>query len=126
MAPKHSDDIHLSPQILASSAGDAAAVLQQLQTSREGLTSGEASNRLQEYGPNVVAQDKQHTRWRLLGRALLNPLVVFLSVLAIISASTGDFRAAVVMALMVVLGVVLRFVQETRAHRAVFIFPPAI
>ncbi len=118
MAPKHSDDIRLSPQILASSAGDTAAVLQQLQTSREGLTSGEADHRLQEYGPNVVAQDKQHTRWRLLGRALLNPLVVFLSVLAIISASTGDFRAAVVMALMVVLGVVLRFVQESRAHRA--------
>ena len=66
----------------------------------------------------MVGQDKRHTRWRLLGRALLNPLVVFLAVLALVSAFTGDLRAAVVMAAMVVLGVVLRFVQESRADTA--------
>ena len=84
-------------------------------TSNQGLSEAEAARRLKEHGPNVVAQDKRHTRWRLLGRALINPLVILLSILATVSALTGDLRAAVVMAVMVVLGVVLRFVQEARA-----------
>ena len=44
--------------------------------------------------------------------------MVLLSILAAISALTGDFRAASVMMAMVVLGVVLRFVQEARADTA--------
>ena len=118
MAPNHPSDIRLSPQILASSTSNTDAVFQQLQTSREGLTSREAGKRLKEYGPNVVAQDKRHNRWRLFGRALINPLVILLSVLAVVSALTGDLRAAAVMSIMVVLGVVLRFVQEARADTA--------
>src|SRR5258708_30379808 len=49
---------------------------------------------------------------------LRNPLVMLLSVLAVISFATGDIRSGVVMSLMVVLGVVLRFVQESRADSA--------
>jgi len=41
-----------------------------------------------------------------------------LSLLAVVSALTGDLRAAVVMVMMVVWGVALRFVQETRASTA--------
>src|SRR5258708_30320623 len=49
---------------------------------------------------------------------LRNPLVILLSVLAVISFATGDIRSGFVMSLMVVLGVVLRFVQESRADSA--------
>jgi len=51
-------------------------------------------------------------------KALLNPLVILLSLLAVVSALTGDLRAAVVMVMMVVLGVALRFVQEAKAGTA--------
>jgi Mg2+-importing ATPase len=115
---KHPADIRVSPQLQEMSLVEAETVLQKLQTSRDGLTQKEANRRLKELGPNVVAQDKRHSRLRLLGKALVNPLVIFLSVLAGISAATGDLRAAVVMAFMVVLGVVLRFVQESRADAA--------
>jgi Mg2+-importing ATPase len=118
MAPNHPSDIRLSPQILASSANATDAVFQELQTSKDGLTQEEAEGRLKKHGPNVVAQDKRHNRWRLFGRALINPLVILLSVLAVVSALTGDLRAAAVMSVMVVLGVVLRFVQEARADTA--------
>ena len=116
--PKHSADIRISPQLQEISVIEADAVFQKLQTSKDGLPQKEAERRLKEYGPNVVAQDKRHSRMRLLGGALINPLVILLSVLAVISALTGDFRAATVMAAMVVLGVVLRFVQEARADTA--------
>ena len=78
----------------------------------------EAERRLQEYGPNVVAREERHPRIRLLGKALINPLVILLLVLAASSFLTGDFRAGSVMLLMVILGVVLRFVQEARADSA--------
>ena len=57
-------------------------------------------------------------RIQLLGKALINPLVILLLVLAASSFLTGDFRAGSVMLLMVILGVVLRFVQEARADSA--------
>lgn len=117
-APRHPSEIQVSPEIMEISVSEPEQVFQKLRTSNQGLTEAEAARRLAEYGPNVVAQDKRHTRWRLLGRALVNPLVVLLSILAVISALTGDLRAAGVMGVMVVLGVVLRFVQEARADTA--------
>jgi Mg2+-importing ATPase len=44
--------------------------------------------------------------------------VILLTVLAVLSFATGDFRAGSVMLLMVGLGLSLRFVQETRADNA--------
>jgi Mg2+-importing ATPase len=107
-----------SAQLLEAGRLDAAALLTKLDTQRVGLTSEEAERRLEQHGPNALAKDEGHTRLELLLKALLNPLVVLLTVLATISFITGDVRAAVVMALMVVLGVALRFTQESRADTA--------
>jgi Mg2+-importing ATPase len=116
--PRHPSEIQVSPELLSISACEPDEALQKLQTSAQGLSSTEAERRLAEFGPNVVAQDKGHSRLKLLGRALINPLVVLLTILAVISALTGDFRAASVMMVMVFLGVILRFVQEARADTA--------
>jgi P-type Mg2+ transporter len=116
--PKHPSEIQVSPEIMEVSVSAPEQVYQKLETSNQGLSAAEAVRRLKEHGPNVVAQDKRHNRLRLLGRALVNPLVILLSVLAVISAATGDIRSATVMSVMVILGVVLRFVQEARADTA--------
>ena len=110
--------IRVSPLLLEAAGSEAEAVLLKLHTSKDGLSTKEAERRLREYGPNVVAQERRHPRFRLLAKALINPLVVLLLVLAAASFLTGDFRAGGVILLMVVLGVVLRFVQETRADSA--------
>jgi Mg2+-importing ATPase len=47
-----------------------------------------------------------------------NPLVLLLVALGVLSCLTGDLRATVVIFVMVILGVVLRFVQEMRADTA--------
>jgi Mg2+-importing ATPase len=97
---------------------DSAEVLRSLGTSPAGLTEEEAAARLEQYGPNEVGREK-HEGWpHRLYIAARNPLVVLLTVLAILSFATGDVRAGSVMLLMVVLGVSLRFVQETRANTA--------
>jgi Mg2+-importing ATPase len=108
----------LSAQLLEAAHGDAATALAKLETVPIGLAQEEAERRLEQYGPNAVAKDEGHGRLLLLGKALINPLVILLTILATVSLLTGDARAAIVMGLMVVLGVSLRFVQEARADSA--------
>jgi P-type Mg2+ transporter len=108
----------VSDQLLKAAREEPASVLAELGTQVAGLAQEEAEQRLEKHGPNAVAQDEGHGRLALFGRALLNPLVVLLAVLATVSLLTGDARAAIVMSLMIVLGVSLRFVQEARADSA--------
>ena len=89
-----------------------------LGTSGVGLSEREAATRLEKYGPNEVAYEKKENWLERLWVAARNPLVILLIVLAILSYSTGDSAAGTIMMLMVVLGMSLRFVQETRADNA--------
>src|SRR5262249_52669140 len=114
--------IHVSPKLIQAASVEPAELLSALKTGTEGLTEEEAQRRLGECGPNVVAQEQHFTRLRLFVRACLNPLVILLVVLAIISFATAedtsDFVSGMLMVVMVVLGVSLRFVQEARADAA--------
>lgn len=97
---------------------DAGDALRSLDTTPAGLTQAEAERRLARSGPNEVEEESRDGwAWRLI-RALRNPLVILLAVLATLSFATGDARAGSVISLMVLLGVALRFVQESRAGRA--------
>jgi len=97
---------------------DIAEIFQRLKTSPRGLSEEEAAERLEVFGPNEVAQEAKHTWLGRLWTATRNPLVILLTVLAILSYATADIAGATVMVLMVLLGVMLRFVQETRADNA--------
>lgn len=90
----------------------------QLNTGPQGLSSEEAQKRLDQYGPNVVVTEKPKTFWSRLWGNIKNPLVILLVVLGVVSYLTGDPRGAIVIAVMVLLGIVLRFVQESRADHA--------
>jgi P-type Mg2+ transporter len=112
------NSIRVSPILAELARLETREVLATLKTSQNGLTQADAEERLVEHGPNVVAEEKQRGwLWRLF-TATRNLLVILLLVLATISFATGDFRAGTVMMLMVILGVALRFVQESRADAA--------
>lgn len=85
--------IQASPLLLEAAGQEPADVLQKLHTSKDGLSASEAERRLHEYGPNVVAREERHPHIQLLGKALINPLVILLLVLAASSFLTGDFRS---------------------------------
>lgn len=93
-------------------------VLDGLGTRWQGLTQQEAAQRLREYGPNRVANGHHASILEELARRSINPLNVLLISLAGISAALGDVRAAVLIAVMVVLSVTLGFLQEHRSNRA--------
>ena len=110
----------LSDLVRDAATKDSAEVLRLLGTSPAGLTEDEAAARLEQYGPNEVGREKHEGWLQRLYIAARNPLVILLLVLATISfvAPEGDARAGVVMLLMVVLGLALRFIQETKANTA--------
>jgi Mg2+-importing ATPase len=107
--------IRVSPLVLEAAALDEAAVYGRLATRAAGLTSAEAAARLAEHGPNTLANDQRPSFPRLLWRAVLNPLVILLAVLATVSFSTADPRAGTMMVLMIVLSVGLKLYQEAKA-----------
>jgi Mg2+-importing ATPase len=107
-----------APLLAEASRKPCEQVFQMLGVSQAGLTEAEAAERIQKYGPNEVAYEKKHSWWHRLYTASRNPLVILLTVLAILSFATGDLRAGTVMLLMVVLGLALRFIQETKADNA--------
>jgi len=110
--------IRVSPRLIEAAGQPVSAVMEQLQSGVRGLSGELAERRLEKYGPNTVAQEKHRTWLGLLEHALVNPLVILLMILAVVALLTGDPEAAVVMSVMIVLGVVLQFVQESRADAA--------
>jgi Mg2+-importing ATPase len=123
MPPEKKTNGQQTADLLRDAAtGEAAALLLRLNTAATGLSEAEAEERLEVFGPNEVAQEKKHSwLWRLW-IAALNPLVILLSLLAIITFATAnepsDYIGGSLMVLMVLLGLLLRFVQETKADTA--------
>ncbi|CAM2901106.1 magnesium-translocating P-type ATPase [Hathewaya histolytica] len=83
-----------------------------------GLTEEEAKKRLLKMGPNSIEGEKGETLLRKFIDNIKNPLVILLSILAFVSYLTGDRKATIVMIAMIGLGVILKFVQETKADNS--------
>lgn len=93
-------------------------LLRVLGTSENGLSAEEAAVRMESYGRNEVAREKRQPWFVHLFNNVKDPLVLLLIALAVISFLTGDIRATVVISVMIVLGIVLRYIQEMRADNA--------
>ena len=107
--------IRVLPLLVECASLEPAGVFAKLATRAEGLTPAEAADRLAQYGRNVLARDAGPSFARLLWRAVINPLVILLAVLSIISFATGDPRAGSMMVLMIFLSVGLKLFQEAKA-----------
>ena len=116
--PGKGKNIRVAPAVLDAARTPAEELLQKLQTVSIGLTEAEAEERARVIGPNAVAQEKPQTWPIRLLKIIRNPLVILLTTLSAVSFATGDARAGTVMAMMVVLSVGLRFLQEARADAA--------
>ena len=77
--------IRVSPLLSDAAEKDADEVLRLLETSSSGLTQAEAEERLERHGPNEVAQEKQRGWLMRLLITMRNPLVILLSLLAVVT-----------------------------------------
>ena len=91
-------------------------VLQQVRGRQEGLTPGEALERLAgRHRPSATGQ----SAWKTFARQFLNPLVLMLVIASAISYGTGGTEDALIILVIVVLSGGVGFFQERAADRAV-------
>jgi len=93
-------------------------VLRALATSNSGLSSREAAHRFDRFGPNELRVFGQTSAWRTLAAQFRNLLIAILLIAAVVSALMGHTVEAVVIAVIVLFAVLLGFIQEFRAERA--------
>ncbi len=99
---------------------DTDDVLRQLETSFElGLSSAEADRRLAEHGPNELQAAAGISPWHILLQQFKNVLIIILLIATLLSAFLGHGIEAVAIAVIVLFAVLLGFVQEYRAERAI-------
>jgi len=97
----------------------ADAVLKTLNTSQTGLSSGEAENRLKQYGKNELKEEEKTSMVKLFLSQFKSFLIIILMVAALVSAFLGELVDAFVILFTVFLAGVLGFVQEYRAEESI-------
>ena len=97
----------------------ANAVLSHLQSSEEGLAEAEVESRLAQYGPNELQAAGRVSPWAILLQQFKNVLIVILIIATGISAFLGQGVESIAIAVIVLFAVILGFIQEYRAERAI-------
>lgn len=104
-----------------------AEVLKMFGTSLNGLTAAQVNQSRKEYGPNKVLQKKDSSVFKRAAEAFINPFTAILTVLAVVSVFTDVLYAqpgeqnwitVIIIATMVLVSGLLRFIQDTRSSHA--------
>ncbi len=90
-----------------------------LKSISRGLTEVEAARRLEEYGPNELQATRRISPWTILFEQFKNVLIVILVCATTLSAFLGHGIEAIAITVIVLFAVILGFVQEYRAERAI-------
>jgi Mg2+-importing ATPase len=93
--------------------------LERLGATVHGLDSEEADRRLDEYGPNELAQAERLGFWADIYRRLRNPLNIQLLLIAVVSGVIGELKSTAIVSAMVVLSIGLSYILDRRSGRAV-------
>ncbi len=94
-------------------------IYQTLNTSPNGLSSAEAAKRLQQTGPNEIQAAPPVSAFKILLEQFKNVLILILLGATAISLFLGHGVESIVIAIIVLFAVLLGFVQEYRAERAI-------
>ena len=97
---------------------DADAALEQLNSSRDGLSEREAEERLATYGPNDLEDRGGRSALQIFLTQFRDLFTVILIVAAVISAFLEDWIEAVAILAIIILNAVMGFVQEKKAEEA--------
>jgi len=93
--------------------------LAHLESGPRGLSSAEAAKRLEEFGPNELQARGRVSPWSILLEQFQNVLIIILLLATALSAFLGHGVEAIAITVIVLFAVVLGFIQEFRAERAI-------
>ena len=94
-------------------------VTKELGTAPTGLTAIEAARRLGELGPNEIQAAARISAWWILLEQFQNVLIIILLGATAVSALMGHTIESLAIAVIVLFAVILGFIQEFRAERAI-------
>jgi P-type Ca2+ transporter type 2C len=94
-------------------------VLNTQATSKQGLTTTEAHNRLQEYGENAITRKKKTSPLVIFFRQFKSMVVYILIIATLISLLVKEFLDAYIIIAILVFNAILGFFQEYKAERAI-------
>jgi Mg2+-importing ATPase len=97
----------------------ALRLLETLQTTPQGLTTEEARQRLDRYGPNLVKPKRRHDFTTLLWAQFKSPIILILAFAAVLSFFLHDASTAIIVLAIIVISGLLGFWQEYGAMNAV-------
>lgn len=103
---------------------ETSAVLQELDSTAEGLSSQEAARRAGQYGPNKLKEGKKITLFQRFVQQLCDPMIIILLVAAAISGITAayegeSFADVFIILIVVLINAVLGVYQESKAEKAI-------
>lgn len=94
-------------------------VLEEMESSQNGLSSYEAKNRLQEFGANQIKRKRKDGPFKLLWRQINNPLIWVLIGSSILATLIGKITDGLVVLAVVIINTVIGFIQEFKAGNAI-------
>ena len=86
---------------------------------KTGLSSSEANNRLEKYGPNKIESSNKRSMLDKLKDQILDPMVILLIAASIVSAFTGDKIEAIIIITIVIINAIMSIYQEGQAEDSV-------
>ncbi len=126
-APKSEMNLDTADKLRKASQKDSDEIYEMLDSSENGISPKEAKKRTEKYGLNEVDYDRAPTWYAQLLKAFVNPFVLILVAIVIISyvidvwyAAPGekDWKTVIVVAVMIVISSLLSFFQEFRSNQA--------
>ena len=93
-------------------------VMENMETTRNGLHEEEVKKRREVYGENVLAEGKKKTMLQVFLGQFADLLVVILIIAAAISAFSGNMESTLVILVVIVLNAVLGTVQYKKAEKS--------
>ncbi|HEX8847734.1 MAG TPA: calcium-translocating P-type ATPase, SERCA-type [Pyrinomonadaceae bacterium] len=96
-----------------------SSTFERLKSTPRGLTETEAARRLSDYGPNELESLHRISPWEILFEQFKNVLIVILLFATALSFFLGHVVEAIAITIILLFAVLLGFIQEYRAERAI-------
>lgn len=114
----------IASKLSEMSIKDVSKILDELNTSSKGISQEESEKRLEKYGLNEITYDKAKPWYVYLGKAFIDPFVLVLVVIAIVSLLTDvvfahpeekSWMTFIIIITLIIISAVIRFVQEFKS-----------
>lgn len=116
---------NLNQELIKFSQMDKGELLNHFGNTENGFKTEEAEQRLEEVGLNEIETEGKITPWHLVQSAFLNPFILLLLVIIIITiftdvifAQTNDYSTIIILSLIIIISGIMHFIQDYRSQKS--------